>query len=374
MVILYNILCLCLALLTGSSFQTAKLAYIGKQIPESYLYTQDSIFSCPQVIKGKSLIIKHDRSSSVSHLGISLFSEETKELINAPACNFIERFLLELVLLKSDSKVMQTLKHYNISMQWNGFDFGSNNFHSITDFLERMGQPCEFGLVSTSSQFVAKWNFEVNQSFKISFPASRELIFGSDKKESDEEINMSLRTYTPGNDIAAHTMPTTARLLLTGNPYIYRNPGNSFSINQLRSDTYYSKKGDTYIAISDAAYPQETIINMLLGKVGTQGHLLHITHKIYGNFTPIFNIPVSDFINYFQSNFISYAAVEITDIKKIRATLVLHNPTYNYIHMLIIDTTTDDLFKDSATLEAHLYTNIPQHYIKSLFGEQKSNN
>lgn len=78
-------------------YQSAKLASIGELLPLNYLYAVDSVFVCPQVITEKSLVIKYAENNLISHLGVSLFSKESKKMINEPACNFIERLFLELL-------------------------------------------------------------------------------------------------------------------------------------------------------------------------------------------------------------------------------------------------------------------------------------
>ena len=66
-------------------FSSRKLAEIDDLMPDIVLPAHDSIFACSQVAGNKSLIIKYNKNE-ITHLGISLFSTEAKEMINKPVC------------------------------------------------------------------------------------------------------------------------------------------------------------------------------------------------------------------------------------------------------------------------------------------------
>ena len=65
-----------------------------KQLAEALMIPMpetDTIMPIPSLINGKSIVFRYDKQLLV-HIGVSLFSDENKEMINKPICNFIERF------------------------------------------------------------------------------------------------------------------------------------------------------------------------------------------------------------------------------------------------------------------------------------------
>ncbi|MDR2233149.1 MAG: hypothetical protein LBE56_08510, partial [Tannerella sp.] len=70
------------------AFSLKKLQDLASQLPENCLTEHDTILICPEISANKSLVIEYNDKKQVSHLGISMFSKEIKQLINEPICNF----------------------------------------------------------------------------------------------------------------------------------------------------------------------------------------------------------------------------------------------------------------------------------------------
>ena len=98
-------------------FSLKKLEDIASQLPSKYLVKRDTIMPCPDICRNKSIVILHDEKRRISHLGISLFSKETKEIINRPVCDFVERLLLELALTKDKNSVIAMLDRNKIILR-----------------------------------------------------------------------------------------------------------------------------------------------------------------------------------------------------------------------------------------------------------------
>jgi hypothetical protein len=66
-----------------------------------------------------------------------------------------------------------------------------------------------------------------------------------------------------------------------------------------------------------------------------------------------------------------YASVTKVDNKEVRGILVFHQQRLDYIHMLELRISTNQLSDSTSILTGDLYSNIPQHNIHSIFNEKE---
>ena len=161
----------------AQSYSSVKMEELGSEIPADCLPSTNGIFSCQEILKKKSLVVNYNPANEINHLGISLFSDETKELLNLQVCNFIERMMLELVLEKSTENLIQKLDRLKLTMTKNGSTYGEFGFTSISNVLDELELPAKFSILREDNKFAAVWNYNEEDQFVFTFPASRELIF-----------------------------------------------------------------------------------------------------------------------------------------------------------------------------------------------------
>lgn len=364
------ILCQCYTLLPAQQlvFSSRKLEEIGKHIPDHYYPSIANTINVPS-ISSRPIIVDYNKKKEVSHIGISLFSQEMKELINLPVCNFLERVLLELILCESGSDQERKLKEYDIRLEnQNGKKI------AVSTTLAGINTSIKFSLDKEQGKYVAKWEDNKYQSTLISFPASRELIFGTDKKESDEELGGVFAGDNCTGNMPQVTLDYAALALKKQDGTdLYVHTGNIFMINAMNSNTYYQRHDKTYQVVFDKFYPYESLSNLFLTQGNKHELKLQITHRIYGANTPVFDISLDNFVCLFKDDFdIFCGTLDGRDLTKIKMTVILRNKNYDFVHMLEIDTSKEILFTRKGILKADLYTNIPQQNIEYLFEEDKS--
>ena len=358
----------------AQSYSSVKMEELGGEMPADCLPSTNGIFNCPEILKNKSLVVNYNQAHEISHLGISLFSDETKELLNLQVCNFIERMMLELVLETSSENLMQKLDRLKLTLTKNGLPYGEVRFSSISNVLDELELPAQFSLLREDDKFAAVWNYNRDYQFVFTFPASRELIFGIDKKESDDILSKTLfgsgRLCNETNSVSAETV-TEANLSFDRGKNIYTNKGVEFMLAMLNSNTYYQKKGNVFELLFEKEFPAESFTNLILKNMGNLNHKLHVTHRMYGNFSPDFDISLKEFLCYFQDDFNMYAAAfpDAKDSKQMKLTVILRNMEYNYIHLLIVTAPVNNIFSRDGQLTAEFYSNIPQQSIRNLIGD-----
>jgi len=355
--------------LQAQKYSSQKLAEIGELFPKQCLPLTDSIFDCTQIIKNKSFIIQYNTKKEIVHLGISLFSPETKKMINLPVCNFIERITLELLLLKTDENINKKLQEYNISLEEDRKESGKNQIISIKKLLDNLKQPVRFVLHQQDEIFYAYWIQKTGEEYLLTFPASRELIFGTNKKESDLTLGELLLENSCGHLLKSNITVQKSELeILPNNSTVFIKKGDLFYLPELNADTYYLLDANgMYQLVTDEKNPALFLKNLLLIPQLQTTLKLHVKHRMYGSFTPEFEMKPSNFICFFQPEFDIYCHVDDSKDDLLKATVVLYNRMFSYMHLLSITTDVNQLFQENGILETEFFSNIPQHNIKNLF-------
>ena len=360
-------------------YSSVKMEEVGSEIPSACLPKVDSIFSCPQLVKNKSLIVNYNDAGEISHLGISLFSNETKMLLNMPVCDFIERMMLELVLEQSNDNILHKLDRLKMTLSKNGLVFGKSTFTSISQVLDELQLPAKFSLMKEDEKFAAVWDYNQQEQFVFAFPASHELIFGTDKKESDELLNKSLfgsGMICNDSNTSGGAAVTEAGLAYNRDKDFYTQKGTEFILPTVNSNIYYKKKSNTFELLFTKDLPLESFANLVMRNMGDMNHKLHVTHRMYGNFSPDFDISLQEFLCYFKDDFNFFVGATFPDTKdpsKIKLTAILRNKEYSFLHLLIISASVDNLFSQGGLLTAEFYSNIPQNNIRNLLGNTTNN-
>lgn len=356
-----------------SKFFTQKIEDIASHIPQKYFDDHDTIILCPEICQSKSLVIQYNNKHQVSHIGISLFSKETKEIINEPVCDFIERFLLELVVAKDKNSITEIINKSNITLQKNGIDIGKGPVNFMDAILGEIKEPALFTLNKTPALYAAVWNYGDDETLLLRFPANRELIFGTNKKESDGILYDQLKDNQCADSIAPVNVDGDFLTMDNKKP-IYIRRGDTFMIPPVNANTYYKKTNRGYELIYDKKYPEESLSNLIEGYSNNKNLRLHIKHLMYGNFSPEYEMRLTDFLCFFKNDFNIYAASYRKQGGELKSTIVFQNKQLNYIHLLLINTTESSIFDNDGIMTANFYSNIPQQSIKNLIGDLTNNN
>jgi hypothetical protein len=353
--------------LQAQSYASLRLQMLAEMMPAKSIPVKDSIFQCTKVLQGKMLTVNYSEKQEIEHLGVSLFSNEIKELINQPLCNFIERILLDLLLHEKEGMLQRKLNEFHITLTNTGIH--TESVKSLAKLLNTMKEPVQFQINQYDAQYQALWIFENSNGFEITFPANRELIFGTNKVESDTQLSeiLSVQRCTD-NAEARYYFPETSLDSIHATTGFHVREGDFFILKQLNNDQLCIKDtNNRFYPVFDARYPEISLKNLLLIPQLGSTIKLHLKHRMYGKFTPEFTMLLNDFTCFFQDGFEKFCYVELTDKDVLEATLALHNKQYNYIHILFITVDPETLFKADGVLQADFSTNIPQDNIKSLF-------
>lgn len=345
-------------------FVSRKLKQIAEQLPEGTLSSVDTIMEIPVIIEGKSIVMQHNDKGQVCHLGVSLFSEATKQILDVGLCNFLERFFLELLLQKDAVSIDRKLQEYHVVMYVDGQKVVVKNAKSFQRVLVKMNMPVNFSMRQKGKEAEAVWLFSPH-ALSITFPLYRELIDGMDKIESDDELFHQLQVAVL-NDVQIKDDPINEKNLVAKENGLYVEKGDAFLISSLTADKYYMKKGKEYTPVFQKQYPEYSLNNLFLTYANGEGKILQITHRKYGYFTPVISIPLLNFLAYFEKDFITACHTGRNKQGNLETIVVFNHKKLNYIHLLRVEINENQLFMKTPVLKADFYSNIPQHFIKSL--------
>ena len=194
----------------------------------------------------------------------------------------------------------------------------------------------------------------------------------TDKADADKLVYQMLTSATQTENWHPAMIIRSNELKETAEKGIYIVNGDSFQIKSLRSDFYVTKKEDSWVPLNDGRYPLETMVNLLLNRITDNQHMLEIRHHQYGGKKPTITLPMQDLFDLLARNMNLYCSVTFINQHEIRAILVFHQRSLNFIHMLELIVKTKKLFDAKSTISGDLYTNIPQNNVKDIFRDKKS--
>ena len=350
-------------LLIGTKVQAQNQILADLHLPETLCDTTVDI----PAVSDKKIIIECDPVTQSRHVGISLFSPESKEMIGRPICEFLERLALQLCMTSTLDEATTYLKRKGIDLTFNGKPYGSEQFKSMRRVIDAAIIPSDFQLTDSDKRFHATFYFNLFDRLEIEFPASRELIFGTDKKTADQEIYATLLSSTDSASLPPHDLPPIASLY-NDSTGLYVSKGKSFMLDILNENKYYTldDKGNLHVLFSPE-YPEQSVRNVMWGITGIDP-LFCVTHRMYGGYTPSFELRLSKLFQAFADDFTPYIGTQMLDEQTLQCVIVFHNNTYHYLHMIVCSISIGEIGQlATKTIQADFFSNIPQHNLKKLF-------
>lgn len=350
---------------TTVDFSNKNIQQLVEKLPIRALPKKDTLMVIQEVIPDKSLVFQFNAAHEMTHIGVSLFTNETKQMLDQKICDFLERYWLELLLQKEESQVSRKLQEFHVKLSMDGQSFGTGSFHAVDIALRQMRMPVNFSMQSNDKRAKAIWAFD-QHTLTLDFPLYRELIEGMDKQEADAELHQQLQTTTE-QSFSLIEESVTASLLVKQSDHLYVRPGTKFMIAALSSDRYYQRlKDGSFQPLFSKDYPIQSMNNLFLTYLYGKNKKLRLTHRQYGHFTPEISLPLLSFLALFNQDFERACHTTINTKGELETIVVFVHKQLNYIHLLKTKIQEKELFGSNPVLKADFYSNIPQHYINSL--------
>ena len=292
-------------------------------------------------------IVRRDSTTgAITHLGLNLFPQDYDYPYNA-ILRFIERFALHAKLLDGvERKLYMSDRKVNIDI----------SKLSPIDSLSKLD------VNSDGERFHVRWNNCV-----VSFPQEYNLIFGLNKKESDEEFRSSLLSYSKSfnNNDSKRTTRISIVTPRDSTSY-YVKEGVSYVLHEINTNQYFVKSNDSILRpIYTEKYAAESVVNLMQQIVSSQNFTLNIQQNIYGYKKATFSIPLKVFSDYCLSlGCTTYIGIEEENKNEVKAVVVYRNEFFGYNHLLYITVPRNVIREQEGDISAKLYCYIPTHNLK----------
>ena len=324
-------------------------------------------FQCTEL--SSTLMFYTEAENGVTvQLGARLFSDAVHKSYDPIIINFVERLWVELLLRKTTSSQSALLKEYGVRIVLGGYPLGTGNFKQLDQALNIINSISSLSITTGGNEIDMFMRDKSGTTLHIYIPASRDLLFPYDKKEHEERMIRDLKSTRSSYK---QTLPESKDYRNTDNGLLAIG-GDCYMIDSLTNDVFFNKNRSV---LYDMAFPEETMRNMLMGASSPSrlsGIYLDIAPHTYNRDIKNFRIQMAQFLGYVQQQGYRFYTGNVgRNGNKSQCLLALFHPVYNYLHILSVSFSPDQLeAQGEKTIKADLSTFIPQHNIKNLFQEK----
>lgn len=358
-------------------FYSHKVDSLYKSVNQVYLLDsicfKDTILQCSDIIDGDTvpIILCKDETGVVDHIGCC-FLPDSIRLVNIPVVQFLER---EILTILTNSDVITALR----SDLENGLQLMYNDHLISHSLLQDKKGLCSLlkqcnGIIikkEDNTYYVSLVSLNGNQ-LSFSFPADCNLISGMNKKELEIRLSFQLKNHISKNIDDQAALSDLCYLQLMKDTIfkeqVYVKKGDEFNIPQINNDLFYFKEDSIYSLISDTSFVALSFSNVLLAP-SSNHYTIDIKHRMYSSIVQNYAIDIQDFNDFFSQGFERFFGIESLMPGNLSGTMILYNRNEEYIHLAYVTTTLEDLI-NGGKIVMDLYSYIPQHNIKTLYGEQ----
>ncbi len=357
---------------TSPKFLNMKLQEIASQLSTAYSLECNAPKSIvlPSLCPNKEVVVTMDRFRVINHIGFKLFDRTIVEQNPSPVYNFVERFLLELYLMKDNALIARSLKESKVA--WKSEYMKGKSFASFLSFvLSRINSNQSIVITTDNSRYAVSWFENGHLLFSMRFPIQYELLWGMNKVEAENHFYPDLLTYRATKATLTCTEPD-AEYLVAMNDTCYCLSGDFYGIDAITSNQYYKKttKGK-YMQLADLNYPAESIFNLFT--MSSNPHIqAHVTHKMYGGKKNVFDIPLSTLVDFCKASGCEvYVGAESLEGNMLSGVALMVNRALGYNHLFYFTTDVRILARPGDyPVNVQLNAFVPVHNINNLYGDK----
>jgi len=344
-----------------------RIARMLESMPVSNI-PQAGEFRCPE-LSGTVIFYTEAKNGITEQLGARLFSDGIRKEYDPVIISFVERLWAELLLRKTTASQASLLKEYGVRIVLGGYPLGSGSFARLGQALDVLNSLSSISITTGTNEIDMFIRDNAGSTMHIYIPASRDLLFPFDKKEHEERLIKDLQETKHSYSLPDKTEGT---ITASTDDYFVMG-GDCYMIDSLCNDIFFDKNGRSLW--DPQKYPEQSMRNIMMGAVPLRyftNMTLDIRPHTYNREIKSFKMPFERFIGYMQQQGCRFYTGDLgRDGKRCQCLMAMYHPVYNYLHILSVSFTPDQLeADDQVTIKADLSVFIPQHNIKNLFQEK----
>ena len=335
------------------TYRTTELQRLARIVGVS----EESLVPGANYIKGYTVMV--DEYMTVRHVGMTLFSEEIKQMSNSPVLEFVERYFLQLFHPVPNSTAA-------LMMHSDGITFPKGNWQDI----KKINKTTPFTLDYQLMRYTLSWKAKgVNLS--ISFPGKYQLIVGENLVQAEEHLPEDI-SHTI---CLRHKEEAISEMTSTSMKDYYIKRGGWYNTETLNATTYFKKNGSSFTPVVDINFIEESVADILLCPAAAESFMVDITMRGYGYKNTQFTVPLHQWIDYCEQKGCNiYCGIESVDTQEVKATVIAINQTLNFNHLLTVTVPLTTIDNGKGTINAKLDAFIPTHNIINLNSKYKKSN
>ncbi len=149
--------------------------------------------------QGKQIVV-HTKNNRVTHIGYCIFTQEQRSSMQSPVFDFLERYVLSLEL------PLKRVKPINNQLAEDGISFSGGDISSMPNFYNDSTLNLSINLIEDKIYNVA-WEKDNIPYFSIEFPASYDLLHGTEMSENERRLAEDLASLA-GTTIVQNSILT----------------------------------------------------------------------------------------------------------------------------------------------------------------------
>jgi hypothetical protein len=338
-------------------------------VPGESLFVETHSVKTNSIINSRAVTLNYYLDGNVvEDIGVAILDSASRSLFQSEnVCRFVERKILELLLIAKDNSFTDKTQENKISIELNRNSVLNKNM--LQKAYAVMIDKSDFKLKRDSLNYQLTWIKQDKEEVAFSFPASNTLIRSKDKKELDEELIRQLKNFhyiwSDKEKFSSGNISINDLKLLDS---VYYQDGEIFYIKEINNNCYYKSGNGELQFIFEPKNLTQSLCNYIQFPLLNPDKNIRLKHKVYGNKEFFYSMKFSDMLGYFKNDFTLYTGIESRTEKGVKAIVIMLNKKLNYIHLLAIDLNDNDLFDKNTSLTASFITNIPTDNIQNLFG------
>lgn len=325
----------------------------------------------PKLNSERPVIVERYTDGMVSHIGFKLFDRSIMEKHSTPLYHFLERYMLELMLLESDMDIYTRLKMDHVKIVSEVYPEAPLK-KGLSKVLSDDTSNSSIYITSGGKEYTVSCLNGEKLHIQMTFPMRHELITGYTKLEAERSFYPQLLAFM-ATETDEEELPCVSEFDVE--PYkdgLFSSYRESYWLDDMVSTSYYKKVGDEYIPLFDSRFMAESVYN-LFNASHDFGIVAEITQSLYGEGNATgFEVSVSDLVRYLHSqNCRLYTGIKKNKGSEIQFTVMAVNAEFGYQHLFscVIDKRMLGNPDSEYKVKAKMYCYIPTHNISSLLGQ-----
>ena len=326
-------------------------------------------------IASHPIVVERDAFGAICHIGFRLFPRDLMSQNPSPVYRFVERYLLELFLIRQRTEWDERLKEEKVKLRF--FGTAATQPHAE---LERVLKAIEGGdlpflMTTDNSHYTVLWRNKGKSFFSMRFPIQYELLWGMNKVECENRLYPSLLAFRPvatRSEVEAAIDVASMEKQENG---CYLRRGEWYELETLNSHAYYRPTRNGYEPLFSERYPIESMHNLFGVLQGGQVQA-HVVQRMYGRRKASYDMPLSKLLAFCRAEGCEvFTGIETMEKERITGSVILLNRSMGYIHILYFQAPLTLLSRPGQELlQLELYAYVPTHNLQSLYGEKMLNN